>query len=434
MDYSIFNMAFDGSSGLLDTLLGGKAGPGPFGELFYFSLIYDFIRHEIKALGFTLMQRGSIYAAAIATALVTMWVFYQGLRIMSGKGDSMMALVINASRVAFIVTAAISMGVGGSAVYDTVGSRLPNVIAGYVTDSAETPEEQIDEALAAMTFVLKTIDVLNVASDPTLDDDRNRAMYMVAIGTAGPAVTAGAMLLFYQAAIALFVGLGPFFILCLIFDQTKGMFQKWLMYGIGTMFSMAILAAMVSICLKAVIAVAAAHWVTAGVGSLLGMNLSSGINSAAMQQGGIGLLLTMLILTIPPMASNFFQGTLGNFMAYTQVDGGSRAGGGGDQRSRYNAATTGGGGGNASPNPSTRTENHSVPPPSSTGVGSVGSAGVVGGGGGRGQVSGDQVTSGSRGAAPVSGSTSPTGAPSNTSQGILTTQNSRGQNDPGNTA
>ncbi|MEA9656625.1 type IV secretion system protein [Xanthomonas campestris pv. raphani] len=61
------------------------------------------------------------------------------------------------------------------------------------------------------------------------------------------------MLLLYQVAIALFVGFGPLFILCLLFDQTKQLFQKWLLYGIGTMFSMGVLAAMVSICMKMVV-------------------------------------------------------------------------------------------------------------------------------------------------------------------------------------
>jgi type IV secretion system protein VirB6 len=67
-------------------------------------------------------------------------------------------------------------------------------------------------------------------------------------------------------------------------------FTRWLMCGIGTIFSLAVLTAMVSISLNAVIAVAAAHWLTAGAGALLNMNLSSGITAAAMQQGGIGLM------------------------------------------------------------------------------------------------------------------------------------------------
>ncbi len=45
---------------------------------------------------------------------------------------------------------------------------------------------------------------------------------------------------------ALFIGLGPLFIPCLLFDQTKDLFKRWLLYGIGTVFSMAVLAAMVT--------------------------------------------------------------------------------------------------------------------------------------------------------------------------------------------
>jgi len=45
------------------------------------------------------------------------------------------------------------------------------------------------------------------------------------------------------------------------------------------------------------------------------------MTSQAMQQGGMGLILTTLILTAPPMAAMFFQGTLGSFMAYSQIGG-----------------------------------------------------------------------------------------------------------------
>jgi len=57
------------------------------------------------------------------------------------------------------------------------------------------------------------------------------------------------------------------------------------------------------------------------LGSLLGSNFTDGILSMALQQGGMGLILTTLILTAPPMAAMFFQGTLGNFMAYSQIGG-----------------------------------------------------------------------------------------------------------------
>lgn len=40
----------------------------------------------------------------------------------------------------------------------------------------------------------------------------------------------------------------------------------------------------------------------------------------------MGLVLTMLIISAPPMAAAFFQGTLGQFMAYSQFSGGGAVG------------------------------------------------------------------------------------------------------------
>ncbi|WP_052210370.1 type IV secretion system protein [Xanthomonas cannabis] len=135
------------------------------------------------------------------------------------------------------------------------------------------------------------------------------------------------MLLLHQIATAMFVGFGPLFVLCLLFDQTKQLFQKWLPYGIGTMFSMGVLAAMVLICMKMVAKVAGSLWAVKGLGMVLDMDFTNGITSQAMQTGGMGVLLTLLILTTPPMAAFFFQGTLGSFMAYSQIGGAASAGG-----------------------------------------------------------------------------------------------------------
>lgn len=71
-------------------------------------------------------------------------------------------------------------------------------------------------------------------------------------------------------------------------------------YGIGTMFSMGVLSAMVSIALDMVIRVSASFWTTALVNKFLLDGASSdGVTIQAMQQGGMGLILTTLILTAP---------------------------------------------------------------------------------------------------------------------------------------
>jgi len=52
---------------------------------------------------------------------------------------------------------------------------------------------------------------------------------------------------------------------------------------------------------------------------------SEGMTSQATQQGGMRSILTTLILTAPPMAAMFFQGTLSTFMLQSWI-GGSPAG------------------------------------------------------------------------------------------------------------
>src|SRR3546814_13608202 len=44
---------------------------------------------------------------------------------------------------------------------------------------------------------------------------------------------------------------------------------------------------------------------------------TEGIHSIACQQGGLGFILTVLIVTAPPMAASFFQDMLGALTLYT---------------------------------------------------------------------------------------------------------------------
>ena len=124
--------------------------------------------------------------------------------------------------------------------------------------------------------------------------------------------------------------MGPLFILCLIFEQTKELFRKWLMYGIGTLFSMAMLAVVTSIAMRLCLSVAEALWAANLINGLTGQG-AEGLSSLALQQGGIGLLMTALIISVPPMASMFFQGTMGNFLTYSAMGGANNKPGDGGQ-------------------------------------------------------------------------------------------------------
>lgn len=292
------------------------------GDFIFYRSILRYLRGEIREFGIEMLGRTMQWVGAVALTLMTIWILIQGYRIVTGRSrESMMLLVMNSLRATLVLTVATSMALFGSDLHGFLTDTVKDEINWVVTGEDDGPERAIDRNLAWMQVALTSIDALQVVDDGALDESKTRAMWFSGLGTGGPALVGGAMLLLYEVAMALFIGLGPLFILSLLFDQTKGLFSRWLYYGIGTFFSMAVLSAMVSIALEMVTRVATAFWASFLVGKILHQNFTDGITSQAMQQGGVGLILTVLIVSAPPMAAMFFQGTLGNFMAYSQVTG-----------------------------------------------------------------------------------------------------------------
>lgn len=316
-------------------MIGGLLGGGfhwlqpkvqSVGDFIFFRQIMAYLQDKIERFGIDMLGRSMQWVTGIALTLLTLWIIIQGYRIITGQSrESMMALVTNSLRAVLILTAATMMSAFGTNLSKFLNDDIKKEINWIVTGENVSPEDRIDESLGWMQVALSSIDAIDVMSDPTLDSQKSRALWFAGMGAGGPAIAGGVLFLMYQVALALFIGLGPLFILCLLFDQTKSLFQRWLLYGIGTMFSMAVLSAMVSIALDMVVRVAVAFWTTAAAGALLGSNFTDGMTSQAMQQGGMGLILTMLIISVPPMAATFFQGTLGGFMHFSAFGGGGGA-------------------------------------------------------------------------------------------------------------
>ncbi|CAE6785014.1 type IV secretion system protein [Xanthomonas arboricola] len=295
----------------------------------FFRLINDYLRDEIAIFQWELLQRTTAWVGMVALTVLTLWIFIQGYRIVTGQSrEAAMGLVVTALRAALIIGLATSMAKGSPQLYWTLTDGISSAITQTVTGDSESPYEAIDKNLMLMQITLTGLDQIKTGGDEESQDSKNRARWFTGIGMAGPGVVAGSMLLLNKLAMALVVGFGPLFILCLLFQATKSLFSKWLLYGLGTMFSLSVLTFTVSLATKVVGAVAVAFlakWALNG-GS------GEGISSMALQQGGLGLVLTTLIITAPPMAAAFFQGTLGQFTAYSalgQLDRASQDGSGG---------------------------------------------------------------------------------------------------------
>lgn len=325
-------------------------------DFYYFRAVNTWMVVEINNLSDRILGNTTHLVSALALIITTLWVFHQGFRILTGASrEPAMVLVSNMIKVGLIVFIACSLAIANAPVRSFLTTDLSNMVNCAVNNtitncSSTSIADKIDENLAYTQIAVAAIDAVQVPySDQATNEAKARSLLVATLGTAGPSMTAGAMLLLYQVAMALLIGLAPIFIMCLMFEQTKQLFQRWLMFTISTVFSMAVLSAMVSIAMKASINTAVALWVTQGVAHLTSMS-TEGYSSQAMQQGGIGLLMTVLIVSTPPMAGMLFNGTLGQFSPFAQVGGGSggagMAGGqvgGGQQGGWYSVPAQAGG-------------------------------------------------------------------------------------------
>lgn len=304
-------------SSALEVLRGMNALLGNAERWAFFKLVFDWIDEEVNVFRDNLLGEMANWVGGVAFTLLTLWILLQGYRIVTGQSrEYMMNLVVNSLKWVLLITVATSFALGSSNIHRLLTDDMPKAVNVLVTGNDEGPEDAIDDNLMAMEGAMIAIDALYTNWDETLQSAKTRNLWFTGVGVAGPSLIGGALLLMYKMGLALFVGLGPFFILCLGFDQTRSMFQKWVWYGIGTMFSLAVLSfsiAMISKLLGAVAISFAAQFLVATA-----LNATpDGVSTMAMMQGGLGILMTMFLITVPAMAASFFQGTLGHFMAHS---------------------------------------------------------------------------------------------------------------------
>ena len=86
------------------------------------------------------------------------------------------------------------------------------------TGKTATVARPFDQNLADASVAMANIGAGRVApGDTDIAASKSRASAYAIFGTVSPPMAAGAMLLMFNLALALFIGLGPIFILCLLF-------------------------------------------------------------------------------------------------------------------------------------------------------------------------------------------------------------------------
>jgi len=317
-------MELTGASDLIGGLWNFINPHAGIGDFAFFRLISDYLDGEIATLTRKMLERTTLWAGMVALVLLTIWILTLGYQMVAGtyRGSATLIVTDMAKRVV-IVTVAASMAMFGTDLNEFFTQDLDRAVNYLVTgEQDKTTAQSIDENLAYMQVAFSAIDAVNITDgNQQLQDEKARALLFSGFGTSSPAMTAGAMLMFFKFIMGFFVGLGPIFILCLMFERTKSMFQKWLQLGIATLFAMAALNLMASIVLELSSRIAVAFWGAKAINGIIGSD-PEGMTMQSMQQGGIGLLLTVLLVTVPRVAGSFFGGLAESFMFASAFGGG----------------------------------------------------------------------------------------------------------------
>ncbi len=186
-----------------------------------------------------------------------------------------------------------------------------NINQCIVTTSGSLLGCKIDKNLSTTQAIMGFINQVDTANNPILEEKVEKAKMFAGIGSAGPGIVAGTMLILYRVAMALFVGFAPIFILCLLFKKTAPLFQKWLFFGLATIFSSVLLAVMADISADLIEIIAKSLFVSKTLLEFTTGQEVSGISQAATQQLGVSVMLSTLLITVPPMAGMWFNGVMG---------------------------------------------------------------------------------------------------------------------------
>lgn len=292
-----------------------------------FEEIRSYIVDLIGQFGYAGLGRMMAFAGAVGTVWLTIWFMVQGYRIATGQSrESLHVFIVRAITMTAIVAVAQGLAIFGQDLASLV-LDLRNSIALAITGGEyEDPSKMVGKVLTGMLTLQVAMDLAPVLG-PSSGNNLNMAntlSFITGAGQALPALIAGGLMLLNEIAMHLCLVMAPLCLLAYVFEQTRFMFVTWAKFTVNTLFSMVVITVVTVIALKATIMLGTALLAMDGVSSGLAFaSVTTGtlyLRDIATISGGLGMLLTTLILGTPPLMTNFFSGQVGAiFSGYNQV-------------------------------------------------------------------------------------------------------------------
>lgn len=302
-------------------------------ELLLYTSIRDYIYARIEFLTEHMLSKNLTLALTIVVALLTLWIMVQGYLIATGRSqEGLKGFVYSLGKNYIILLIALGIASSSTFAIRTLTNDLSDGISQIMTGDGDAGSKcltkstesfigcKIDLNITATQSMMGLINSVDTADDPSVEATVQQMRWFAGVGGAGPGVVAGTMLIVYRIAMSLFIGFAPLFILSLMFKKTAPLFQKWLYYGLATIFSSVLLAVMADISMDLVSNISAALLTSDKATDLLMGERASGLMYSITQQLGLGLILSTLLIVVPPMAGMWFNGVMSSFTPYSAID------------------------------------------------------------------------------------------------------------------
>lgn len=297
-------------------------------NLGFFILIKTYVEILIMKFGDRGLSALSTVLIPSLMSMVTVWLMFEGYRILNGQSREPLNMFLwRGAKMVVIITVASWIMNNPTGLRDWISEHIKNPIASVIVGGEyASPEAMVDSSLLLMHLIMGAFGSLQAATSN--NNDGALANFIMASGVAqgAPAVVAGALLLLNEIALSLAILTAPAFILCLLYDPTKQYFQGWLKFFLGSLLTMAVLSVMVTIGLKVMLVYATKVLGEYGVGVAVAGSASQdrpGIAQITIMQGGLGLMMSTLMITAPLLVGNLIGSSLGGFSGYNMFTGGN---------------------------------------------------------------------------------------------------------------
>ena len=192
-------------------------------ELFLYSSIRDYIYARIEFFTEHVLSQNLKLAIATILGLLTVWVMIQGYLMATGRSqEGIKGFVFNLGKNYLVILVALSFAAGGSfsvrAMTDKFTDNISEIMSGDAkagsvcltrtkgnVATGNTLSCKIDRNLTATQAIMGVMNSIDTADDPVLEENIANAKWFAGIGSAGPSVVAGSMLIIFRIAMALFI-------------------------------------------------------------------------------------------------------------------------------------------------------------------------------------------------------------------------------------